>query len=255
MAKDKFVILGPNHPVPLRALWLLLDSHDIPSDEDGFPLPGTESILRAHQAVARWFAEVNGPEDLSFLDDSTPIELHRDQARIGVCPFCYQNDGHQEEREVEYWGFCTKHRTRWRVEASKIGYMAYAAPPRPIGDFSVVEGVDLPIPAKATGTALPRVANFGRPEGDVGRNPAPSGDGADPHKKDDNSEGATPAAGGWCRRPCRGIVRTLVQAGKDVVLLLLLPFLILAEWGHELREWVRDHRDARRARPRLAAQR
>lgn len=105
MSKKKFVVLGPGHPFPLRALWLLLESHEIPSDEDGFARPGCEDMLRAHQAVAHWFAEVNGREDLSFSDNDTPIELHRDQARIGVCPFCFQNDGHQDEGDEDYWGF------------------------------------------------------------------------------------------------------------------------------------------------------
>lgn len=244
MSKKKFVILGPNHPIPLRALWLVLDSHHVPSDEDGFALPGNEDTLRAHQVVARWFAEVNGPEDLSFLEKGTPIELHRDQAGIGVCPFCFQNDGHQDEAEGEFWGFCTLHRTRWPVEASKIGYMAFASPPRPIGDFSVVEGVELPSADRATGTTELRVVKSERSQEEGSRNRRTSPDGvADPGVtgEDDLFEAVT--EGEMYGRMFRKVGRSLVQFAKDVVLLFVLPFLFLVEW-------VIEFRDAHRRRPR-----
>lgn len=146
MNKHGVVILSEDFPVPTRSIWRLLGhAARHPMLANGAPAPGFEELARAIFAVGAWMREVE--HELGYPlcgDDHKAAELHPDEARLGVCPFCHLNDRSLAVGD-DVWGICHSHQVRWKIpEGTEIGFFAFdgtefwEASENPVREYPVV---------------------------------------------------------------------------------------------------------------------
>lgn len=222
MSNEKVILLNPEHPIPTKALRRILKEVAVPVGALGIPEPGAEDLARARATVDAWlFAAERELVGRSPGVAKGLAEIDPEQAAFGVCPYCLGNDGHLSFGD-DHWGVCHQHGTRWRFDTELLEKYSFRMN---AGDS--IDDEECPVRGYFEVDPVMLLTGQGGGEGgyEFSRSAAVG------KKRHFPPEGPAP----------RGVAAKVTQLGKDVILLLFLPLLLVVDAV----DWVRGSLAAR----------